>query len=305
MIRKTIVLDTVRLDCVMFGNPDNTSVIVETSLAGSIGEWFHIAEELSKTHYVILYSRAGYGKSSTSTLDRSLGNIITELNELIQNVCGDKKVIMVGHSFGGLITQAFVKTYPEKVIKSVFIDPMTFQDSKFRENLTKEEYQMSGIDKSQTLKFGKNITMLRLGFIFKPLIKSSPPFYYYKQFSKIAEKEILHNSTSYKMYKNAIEEYNLAHNKIELDKYASKITTNIPIVLFTHESSGMIKDIEHYGGASTEVASKIQQMWQTYMKEVLELSTNTKIVVSTSGSHFLHLTDTKTLIELIKDDKFS
>lgn len=51
------------------------TVIIEPALGSCSAEWWHIAEKLSDRYKVLVYERAGYGKSSVSKLPRTPENI--------------------------------------------------------------------------------------------------------------------------------------------------------------------------------------------------------------------------------------
>ncbi len=83
------------------------NIVVESSLNSCIGEWWHLAEQLSEKYTILLYERAGYGLSTTSTLIRTPKNIANELHLLLSSIEHEKKLIFIGHSQGGLYVQQY------------------------------------------------------------------------------------------------------------------------------------------------------------------------------------------------------
>lgn len=71
---------------------------------------------------VLLYDRAGYGKSESDTEPRNINKLRSELEKVIDKFANDRKVILVGHSLGGLIIRDFAIKNPKKVAGLVFID---------------------------------------------------------------------------------------------------------------------------------------------------------------------------------------
>lgn len=71
---------------------------------------------------VLLYDRAGYGKSESDTEPRNINKLRSELEKVIDKFANDRKVILVGHSLGGLIIRDFAIKNPKKVAGLVFVD---------------------------------------------------------------------------------------------------------------------------------------------------------------------------------------
>ncbi len=145
------------------------------------------------------------------------------------------------------------------------------------------------------------MTKMGLGFILRPLIKMSPPFYYYSGFSKEALKYMLSALTKPSQYKNAIDEYELSHNPEEIEslKYKEGFP-EVPLVLITHSSEFSIKETMDFGGASREVAEKVEKVWQDLMKEYLAFSQNSTYILAKNSSHYVHLTEFELVEQALK-----
>lgn len=86
-------------------------VVIEMGLGTCIGEWWHIATQLSAKHSVLLYERAGYGSSGKSTLQRTPQNISFELFNLLEQLPHEPQVVLLAHSQGGYMhSSLFVAT---------------------------------------------------------------------------------------------------------------------------------------------------------------------------------------------------
>jgi pimeloyl-ACP methyl ester carboxylesterase len=289
-----------RLECFTFGDRGQPPVAIDVCLAGSAGEWFHVAQELAAERFVILSHRAGYGRSGPPTRERSPGNLAGELRGVVHALAGKCPVTLLGHSFGGLVAQAYARSWPDEVGRLVLADPMSFRDTEFRERLSPEEYAASGVDKSANLRLGKVLCGLGLGWLFRPLLRRAPPFYYKPDFSVEAARAILSNATSARMYRAALEEYRLARDPAARAAWdLPEPAGNFPLVLVTHASAGMVEDIMHYGGADHATATKVEKVWQELMCATLALSPQKRWLRSGSGSHFIHLTDWPVLREAL------
>lgn len=126
----------------------------------------------------------------------------------------------------------------------------------------------------------------------------SPPFYYYKGFSKETIKYMLSALTKPLQYKTAIEEYELSHKPREIENLKHKDGfPEVPLILITHSSDFSIKETMNFGGASRELAEKVERIWQDLMKEYLTFTKKSTTIQAKYSSHYIHLTE----FELVKD----
>lgn len=294
MIRELTTIDVIsaKIAYRLFGKEKGNLVIIESALGSCSAEWWHLAEIIGQNATVLTYDRAGYGKSSISTLPRTPKNIAKELFCLLGELGITDKVLVVGHSQGGLYAQQFTRDYPEVVRGLVLIDPLSANDSRFSTLLTAKEYAQSGVDKTKSLRLGAFLCTIGLGPVFKPMIKKGVPFYYYNGFSKEAEQYLLSSLTKASHYKTALAEYRLSHEDSEVNQLKDKNGfPDIPITLITHSSRVAIEEIINFGGATKNVAEKVEDTWQELMKEYLSFSTKSKWQQAKNSSHFIHLTE--------------
>jgi pimeloyl-ACP methyl ester carboxylesterase len=72
-------------------------------------------------YQVCLYDRAGVGKSTPQSAVRPMRALTDELDGLIRQR-GWRDVVLVSHSFGGMIARAYTQAHPEVVKGIVFVD---------------------------------------------------------------------------------------------------------------------------------------------------------------------------------------
>jgi pimeloyl-ACP methyl ester carboxylesterase len=72
-------------------------------------------------YQVCLYDRAGVGKSTPQSAARPLRALADELDGLIWQR-GWRDVVLVSHSFGGLVARAYAQAHPDVVKGIVFVD---------------------------------------------------------------------------------------------------------------------------------------------------------------------------------------
>ena len=89
------MIESQNISYCIFGEGD-IDLVIEMGLGAVAGEWWHIAEQLSKQFTVLLYER---GRSITKA--RSPKNIAEELHTLLMELPCKSKFIILAHSQGG------------------------------------------------------------------------------------------------------------------------------------------------------------------------------------------------------------
>jgi len=110
------------LHMVTMGHGEDT-VIIEAGYMGELADWRAFATSIATFSKVVIYSRAGYGKSTPSPTPNSLNDSVEELKMLTKISELEGPFIMVGHSYGGLIVRKFSEMYPDHVKGLVFVEP--------------------------------------------------------------------------------------------------------------------------------------------------------------------------------------
>jgi pimeloyl-ACP methyl ester carboxylesterase len=111
-----------RLHLYCTGQGQGPTVVLEAGLGGFSLEWDPVQSDLSASHRVCSYDRAGYGWSDTGPAPRTVERLVQELSDLL--VAGDVPgpYVLVGHSFGGYVVQLFAKRYPARTAGVVLVD---------------------------------------------------------------------------------------------------------------------------------------------------------------------------------------
>jgi len=110
------------LHVVTMGQGENT-VIIEAGYMGELADWRSFATSLAIFSKVVIYSRAGYGKSNLSPTPNTLNDSVADLRMLIKMSKLTGPFIMLGHSYGGLIVRKFAELHPDDVKALVFVEP--------------------------------------------------------------------------------------------------------------------------------------------------------------------------------------
>jgi pimeloyl-ACP methyl ester carboxylesterase len=107
------------LNCTGAGSP---SVILESGATDSSRQWKKVQPEVAHTTRVCSYDRLGFGWSDPSSMPRSARQMATELHTGLVDAGVRPPYVLVGHSFGGLVTQIFARLYPEEIAGIVLVD---------------------------------------------------------------------------------------------------------------------------------------------------------------------------------------
>jgi pimeloyl-ACP methyl ester carboxylesterase len=121
---KILTIGGQNLHIEMFGESGPT-IVFEAGLGNDTSTWKLVAGPVAKFARVVLYDRAGLGRSlpmmnkvSAITADR----VAADLHSLLGAADIPPPYILVGHSLGGLYVQMFARTYPSEVSGVVLLD---------------------------------------------------------------------------------------------------------------------------------------------------------------------------------------
>ena len=98
------------------------TVLFEAGMGDSSEIWASIQSKISLFTTTFSYDRAGIGKSDTSAIPRTCLDIVEDLFELLQKLSLKPPFILVGHSFGGLVSRIFASMYPNLVVGIILVD---------------------------------------------------------------------------------------------------------------------------------------------------------------------------------------
>jgi pimeloyl-ACP methyl ester carboxylesterase len=99
------------------------TVIFESGFGSDLAVWRKVAPEIAKKAQVLVYSRAGTGKSGARSAPLGIGQSTAELARLLAEAKAAPPYILVGHSYGGFLIRDFAAAHPAQVAGMVFVDP--------------------------------------------------------------------------------------------------------------------------------------------------------------------------------------
>ena len=101
------------------------TVVFEAGISGSCLSWTTVQPLVAEFARSVAYDRAGLGWSRGSLTPRTVANMVAELAAVLDSAQISSPYVLVGHSFGCLLIQAFSHTYPDRTAALVMVDPVT------------------------------------------------------------------------------------------------------------------------------------------------------------------------------------
>jgi pimeloyl-ACP methyl ester carboxylesterase len=97
-------------------------VILEAGMASFSSNFAWLQQELEPLTRVVAYDRAGLGWSDSGLKPRDAQRSATELHRALQRSGLVGPLVVVGHSYGGLVARAFADLFPNEVVGMVLVD---------------------------------------------------------------------------------------------------------------------------------------------------------------------------------------
>lgn len=109
------------LNCQGSGQP---LVLLESGLSGWSQDWARVQPALARHTTVCSYDRAGYAWSDEAPAARTGLLAVEDLRTLLRNAGLQGPMVLVGHSWGGMLAQMLAQTHPEEVLGLVLVDAL-------------------------------------------------------------------------------------------------------------------------------------------------------------------------------------
>lgn len=107
------------LECVGSGSP---TVILEAGFGGSSIDWRDVQPQLGRTTRTCAYDRAGLGSSVAMPGVHDADDEVRDLQQLLFSARIRPPYVLVGHSYGGLLTRLYAYEHPRDVAGMVLVD---------------------------------------------------------------------------------------------------------------------------------------------------------------------------------------
>lgn len=120
-----VELGTHKLATYTIASDSKYLVVFESGLGNDHAIWQNkkVAEGISVKSAIVIYDRAGYGKSTIDHTARDINRLRIELELVVNQYAKGRKVVLVGHSLGGMVIRDYAIKNAEKVAGLLFVDP--------------------------------------------------------------------------------------------------------------------------------------------------------------------------------------
>ena len=101
------------------------TIVFEVGLADSLNTWLPVATAAAELTSVVVYSRAGFGRSDPSPPSPDgygARHAASDLHELLRRLALRPPFVLVGRSYGGLLVRLYTSLYPSDVAGLVLVD---------------------------------------------------------------------------------------------------------------------------------------------------------------------------------------
>lgn len=104
------------------GNSRSPTIVFDSGYGWTMENWNSIKNKVSEFSRMIIYDRAGLGRSSNDGRPGHSQQNVENLHTLLQKVEVKPPYVLVGHSFGGVNVRLYAATYPEEVAGVILLD---------------------------------------------------------------------------------------------------------------------------------------------------------------------------------------
>jgi pimeloyl-ACP methyl ester carboxylesterase len=127
------------LECTGEGSP---TIVMESGLGGDHRTWERVAPELSSSARVCVYDRAGIADSDPAPGTRTAADAVDDVRALLGAAGIAPPYVLVGFSYGGIITQLHASMYPDEVAGIVLVESNhPLEAAQFADVLTPEQVE--------------------------------------------------------------------------------------------------------------------------------------------------------------------
>jgi pimeloyl-ACP methyl ester carboxylesterase len=98
------------------------TIVIEGATGGTVVDWTRVLPGLARLSRVIVYDRAGYGKSDPDPHPRTARRLVSDLRTLLAAIGVSPPYVLVGHSWGGTVVRLLTYLHPKEVAGLVLVD---------------------------------------------------------------------------------------------------------------------------------------------------------------------------------------
>lgn len=118
-----------RMHAVLLPRRSDIVILLEAGATLDAGSWAKViaAIEGRTDATIIAYDRAGMGGSTPVATPYAIADEVARLHRLLDQLAPKRKLVLVGHSYGGFLIQAYANRYPAEVVGMAYVDANTVE----------------------------------------------------------------------------------------------------------------------------------------------------------------------------------
>ena len=244
-----------------------------------------------------MFHRPGLGASEIGNEVRNTQTVVNEVSEMIHLLKLSEPVVLVGHSYGGLCVQHFVKEHPEKVAGIVLVDS-TSVDLKVLDDLNLPVLNEGSTDEFWMEKCLSYSQMKReeLREVINPTLTEKQ-----KLLPHDIQKRLINFQINPSLYK-------AMHSEISNWKRDGDIIKNlvvypdIPLIVICRDKEHNIRLGTMEGLPEWELRL-FEEKWQELIMNQVNLTSNSKFIIAQKASHSIHIDRPDIIVQSINKIK--
>ena len=280
------------LYCLGSGDP---TVVMESGSGETGLSWALVQPEIARLTRTCVYDRAGYGWSEASPKPRTGIVIVEELHTLLQEAGIQGPVVLVGHSYGGLLARMYAHQYPDQVAGLVLVDA---NHEALRERMApalRRAYDAVIHQQIQSLKLSRRLIQSGLAALYPALYPAHPLM------PKEAVKLRRSLAVSDVKMADAVQEELQALETTTEQARQMQITDlgEVPLVVLRRglpePPPSNLQSI-----FNPALQKEMEALWAELQEELASLSSNGKLVAASQSGHYIQLEQPEMVIDAIR-----
>ena len=110
-------------------------VVFEAGASNSVEIWGGILPQVASMAPVVAYDRAGLGRSEWDDTTPTPKHVADRLRRVLRQIGAEPPYVLVGFSWGGMLSRYFAGYYPADVVGLVFVEPSPMVTESLADNL--------------------------------------------------------------------------------------------------------------------------------------------------------------------------